>query len=75
MIKIAENKELKVALYTNEEGFEKILEYFDIEVGHFFSPGYIYVAGGLKNPGFYNIQIGLCTIENIYLERVKMEVN
>jgi hypothetical protein len=26
-------------------------------------------------PGFYNIQIGLCTIENIYLERVKMEVN
>jgi len=70
LIKISENKELKMELYTNKEGFNKIQEKFDIDVGFIFLPGYIRVAGGLKGPGLYEIYIQGAIIENIYLIRI-----
>jgi len=75
LIKISENKELNMSLYTNKEGFEKIQYYFDIEVGFLFLPGYIYVNGGLNDPGIYTIQIQGVAIENIFLKRVKEGLN
>jgi hypothetical protein len=73
LIKISENKELKVRLYTNERGFEKIQDKFDIEIGFLFLPGYIKVAGGLKDPGNYDIRIQGVVIEDVYLKREKVE--
>jgi hypothetical protein len=72
LIKISENKELKVKLYTDKKGFEKIQDKFDIEVGFIFLPGYIKVAGGLGRPGNYDIRIQGVIIEDIYLKREKV---
>lgn len=73
LIKISENKELKVRLYTNERGFFQIQNKFDIEPGFLFLAGYIKVAGGLKDPGNYDIKIQGVVIEDVYLKREKVE--
>jgi hypothetical protein len=75
LIKISENKEMNLSLYTNKEGFEKIQYYFDIEVGFLFLPGYIKVSGGLNDSGIYTIYIQGVIIENIFLKRVKEGLN
>jgi len=75
LIKISENKEMNLSLYTNKKGFEKIQYYFDIEVGFLFLPGYIRVYGGLHDAGYYDIKIQGVTIENIFLKRVNEGLN
>lgn len=72
LIKISENKELKVELYTNKAGFEKIQEKFDIEIGNIFLPDYIKVKGGLREPNYYEVSIQGVIVGVIYLERMKI---
>jgi hypothetical protein len=71
LIKISESQELEMELYTNKEGFNKIQEKFDIDIGFIFSSGYIKVSGGLKGPGLYDVNIQGAIIENIYLIRIE----